>query len=66
MLDLQIPIWAMTACGGWLLGIVSIVALAAWLNWWKRRQMLDALGALGALGALDADVEGESDGMDQR
>jgi len=55
MLDLQIPIWAMTACGGWLLGVASIVGLAAWLSWWKQRQ------TLGALRALGADVEGESD-----
>ena len=46
MLDLQIPIWALNVCGGWLLGVASIIALAAWLNWRQRNQMIDELGRL--------------------
>ena len=63
MLDLQIPYWAMTTCGGWLLGVATIVLFAAWLNRRQRAKVLEELGKIAV--EFEAPEGGETDGVDQ-
>ena len=61
MLDLQIPYWALTTCGGALLGVASVLLLGYWLNRRKRNQMLGELGKLAVeFGAPEEDASDDN------
>ena len=62
MIDLQIPIWAVTACGGWLLGIATILFLGWNHGRTKRASLLGQLDKLSIeIVSEEVDEEGESD-----
>jgi len=62
MFDLQIPYWAMTACGGYILGAATIIGLAAGLNRQKQKRVRNALGAI----AVEFETEGGESSDDQQ